>query len=69
MTIQELRKAQRHADIIATEEAIRECWRFRNWYRREGRSYFGHRWDDLGRDNDGDIRRLVTRLRRLRAGR
>ena len=66
MTIQELRKAQFHADCIATEEAIREHWRFRSWYRTTARAMFGG-WPDLAAKNDRDIRRLVTRLRRLRA--
>jgi hypothetical protein len=51
------------------EEAIRYRWSWRAWYRQTARGLFDGRWDDLAVDNDRQIRRLVTLLRRTRAAR
>lgn len=63
------RRVADHALTIALEEAIRDRWSWRAWYRGYARGLFGGRWDDLAVDNDREIRRLVHRLRRIRAAR
>lgn len=63
------RKVADHALTIALEEAIRDRWSWRAWYRTTARGLFQGRWDDLAVDNDRELRRLVRRLRRVRAAR
>lgn len=55
------------------EEAIREEWAFRRWYRETARRIFepttyARRWGSLAAENDANLRRHVRALRELRGG-
>jgi len=63
------RRIADHALTVALEESIRERWSWRTWYRTTARGLFEGRWDDLAVDNERMLRRLVHRLRRVRAAR
>lgn len=52
-----------HAYGIAVEERIRDLWTWRAWYRRQPNFAV---WLDLARDNDRELRALVTIARRAR---
>ena len=59
-------RIQSHANRIALEEAIRDRWLYRLWYRTVARQ-IGLEWSDLEAANTAQLRRLIRLLRRERS--